>query len=69
MQKYHTLLEVAIAEAYKGPIGLDDLVTQIFELVMRKEREFFLSTREQQDNKGNGYYERFIPSFQGKLNG
>jgi transposase-like protein len=68
-QSYQTLFEMAIREAQISPVPFGDMVTEIFEIIMRLEREMFLkeSNTESGKNKGNGYYNRFIPSFQGKL--
>lgn len=56
----------AIREAQKEPKSLDVLMVEIFEMMMKVERELFLETSTDK-NKGNGYYERFVPSFHGKL--
>lgn len=67
MAPYHNLMELTIQEARKGGIGLDDLMTDLFETMLRTEREVFLREESTEENKGNGYYTRSMPSFHGKL--
>ena len=43
----------------------EQIMIEVFQSIMQAEREVFLN--EANDNKGNGYYQRFIQSFQGKL--
>lgn len=65
-KSYASLIGLTISEAQKEGISFDRLMTEMFESLLLAEREVFL--REQQpSNKGNGFYHRFVPSFQGKL--
>lgn len=65
-KSYASLIGLTIQEANKDGVPFDQLMTQMFESVLMAERDAFL--REQKEpNKGNGFYHRFIPSFQGKL--
>lgn len=66
---YSTLIGTTIQEAQKDGIPFDRLMTEMFESVLLAERDVFLKEQhvERQKNKGNGYYHRFVPSFQGKL--
>lgn len=68
-QSYQTLFEMAIREAQISPVPFGDMVTEIFEIIMKLEREMFLKETDigEDRNKANGFYNRFIPSFQGKL--
>jgi transposase-like protein len=69
MPVYQTLLSSAIIEARKENIGLDALAVQMFQSLMDVDRELFLGEQMQsgKENKGNGYYQRSLPSFLGKL--
>jgi len=69
-QSYQTLFEMAIREAQNSLVSFGDLVTEIFETIMRLERDMFL--RESNDafgkNKGNSIFvspeterESFLP--------
>jgi transposase-like protein len=46
-------------------LTIEQILVQVVESLMQAERHVFLQTQE--DNKGNGYYSRFVNSFQGKL--
>lgn len=67
MAPYHNLMELTIQEARKGGLGLEDLMTDLFETMLKTERELFLREESSADNKGNGYYTRSMSSFHGKL--
>lgn len=68
MKSYSSLIGLSIAEAKKEGIPFDCLMTEMFESVLLAERDVFLKEQKcTQKNKGNGYYHRFVPSFQGKL--
>jgi hypothetical protein len=60
-QSYQTLFEMAIKEAQNSPVSFGDLVTEIFETLMKLERDMFLRETGDAKNKGNGFYQRFIP--------
>jgi transposase-like protein len=63
---YSSLIGLTIKEAQKDGIPFDRLMTDMFESVLLAERDVFLREQTTKD-KGNGYYHRFVPSFQGKL--
>ena len=70
MKSYQLLLETAIRQAQKEPKGFDVLMVEVFETFMKLEREMFLEksqNKKEEKNKGNGFYERYIPSFHGAL--
>jgi len=46
--------------------SLATLVEEIFNFLMLKERDFFLSQNE--DEQGNGFYSRTLNTYYGKLN-
>lgn len=63
---YQTILSDTIHDFIEQKrLTVEQIFTQVVEAIMQSERDVFLST--QSNNKGNGYYERFINSFQGKL--
>lgn len=46
-------------------LTIEEIMTQVIESIMLAEREVFLA--QASDNKGNGYYPRFMNTFQGKF--
>ncbi|MEJ5284028.1 MAG: transposase, partial [Brevinematales bacterium] len=65
----HKALEILLGDVLSQVDNVSSLqkLTQIFlEILMKKERELFLST--QQDNKANGYYSRDLACMFGNLN-
>lgn len=69
MKSYSSLIGLSITEAQKDGVPFDRLMTEMFESVLLAERDVFLKEQKctRKNNKGNGYYHRFVPSFQGKL--
>lgn len=66
MISYQNLLSETITDfVINKKLSVEAIMTQVFESIMQAEREVFL--QEAPDNKGNGYYSRFINHFQGKL--
>ena len=63
---YQTLLAETMNEfIVHKKLSVEQIMTQVMESIMQAEREVFLN--EADYNKANGYYQRFINSFQGKL--
>lgn len=63
---YQTLLAETIKDfVIHKKLGIEQIMVQVVESILQAEREVFLE--DAQANKGNGFYSRYIKSFQGKL--
>ena len=65
-QAYQEFLDETIKNLHQGQrLDVQTILCQVFESLMESERAVFLS--ESLDNKGNGFYSRFINHLQGRF--
>ncbi len=65
-QAYQEFLDETIKNLHQGQrLDVQTILCQVFESLMESERAVFLN--ESLDNKGNGFYSRFINHLQGRF--